>query len=536
MGLIAFLRRESSADPRPLVAMTLLGALSTVVVLALVSYGAAEARQGDPGMRVVVIFLAAVGLFVLSQNSVMSASAREAEELIRRLRDRVFERVRESDYPAVDALGRGPLHAALAHETQSLSRTVTLLAIAAQQVVALVFVALFLAWLSWPAFVIGVAFGGFAIVVHVGRSRTMTAITDHAAADEARLFAGLGHVLNGFKELRINGQHGRRLVTELTMDSEEARLTKTTAKRRWAVDFVLIQVMFFLLLGLMVFAVPLFDPGFAKVALEATTVALFMIGPIATIAQAVPAVAETEASLARIAAIEEHLQAAAAGHAAEDTESLGEPIRRIVLDDVSFTYREADGSPGFTAGPLSAAFQAGEVTFVTGGNGSGKSTMLRLLIGLLRPDRGSILVNGRPLAQGQRQAYRDGISAVLSDYHLFRRLYGLGSIDEERAEALLRRLEVAHKARIRDGSFTTTDLSGGQRKRLALVVALLEDNPVLVLDEWAADQDPRFRRVFYEELLPALRRPDRIIICVTHDDRYFHTADRVLDMDEGRFR
>lgn len=536
MGLVAFLRRESSADPRPLVAMTLLGALSTLVVLALVSFGAAEARQGEAGVRVVLIFLAAVGLFVVSQNSVMSATAREAEELIRRLRDRLFERVRQSDYSAVDALGRARLHTALAHETQSLSRTVTLLAIAAQQMVTLVFVALFLAWLSWPAFVIGITFGGLAILVHVRRSRTMTAITDQAAADEGRLFEGLGHMLNGFKEIRVNGVWARHLVSDLAMASEEARLTKSRAKRRWAIDFVLIQVMFYVLLGLMVFAVPLFDTGFDEVALEATTVALFMIGPISTIAQAVPAVAETEASLARIGAVERQLQTAAAAHLAEDTEALGEPIREIALADVAFTYREADGSPGFTAGPLSAEFRVGEITFVTGGNGSGKSTMLRLLIGLLRPDRGQILANGRPLAQGQRQAYRDNIAAVLSDYHLFCRLYGVGSIDETRADALLRRLEIAHKVGIRDGRFTTTDLSGGQRKRLALLVALLEDKPVLVLDEWAADQDPGFRRVFYEEILPELRRPDRIIICVTHDDRYFECCDRIIDMDEGRFR
>lgn len=536
MELIAFLRRESSVDPRPLVAMTLLGALSTLVVLALISFGAAEARQGTAGLRVVVIFLAAVGLFVVSQDAVMSASAREAEGIIRRIRDRLFERVRQADYPAVDALGRPALHTAMAHETQRLSRTVTLLAIAAQQVVTLVLVAIFLAWLSLPAFVIGMAFGGLAIFVHVRRQRTMAVITAQAIADESRLFEGLGHLLNGFKEVRVNTLRARQLLRELAEASEESRRAKTGAKRRWAVDFVLVQVMFYLLLGLMVFAVPLFDPGFAKVALEAITVALFMISPIATIAQAVPAVAETEASLARIEAVERRLQTAAAEYTAEDTEPLGEPIREIALRDVSFTYHGADGSPGFTAGPLNAAFRAGEIVFITGGNGSGKSTMLRLLVGLLRPDRGAVLVNGRPLAPGQRQAYRDGIAAVLSDYHLFRRLYGLGTIDPIRADALLHDLEIAHKAAIRNGEFSTIDLSGGQRKRLALLVALLEDKPVLVLDEWAADQDPRFRKAFYERILPGLRRSDRIIVCVTHDDRYFGAGDRVLDMDEGRFR
>jgi putative ATP-binding cassette transporter len=263
---------------------------------------------------------------------------------------------------------------------------------------------------------------------------------------------------------------------------------------------------------------------------------MFMIGPIATIAQAIPALSETEATMKRLYALEDHLKTAAAAYDPEDTLPLDEPIREIALRGISFTYREADGSPGFTVGPLDVTFRAGECVFVTGGNGSGKSTLLRLLIGLLRPDRGTIEINGRSLLPGQRQAYRDRIATVLSDYHLFRRLYGIGPVDPSRAAALLRKFEIEDKVSVRDGAFTTIDLSSGQRKRLALLAAELEDKPVLILDEWAADQDPGFRKKFYEEILPGLRRPDRTIICVTHDERYFATAERIINMDEGHLR
>jgi len=536
MHLLAFLRRESSLSPRPLVSMTLLGALSTMTVLALISYGAATARDGDAGLLAVAAFVVAVGLFVVSQESVMSGTAREAEEIIQRLRARLFEQIRDADYLAVNAIGRAPLHTALAHETQTLSRTVTLLAIAGQQVVTLVFVAGFLAWLSLPAFVIGMAFGGLAVAIHVRRSQTAKVALERAVADEQRVFQGLEHLLNGFKEVRVNSLRARQLVADIAGSSEQARGSKSDAKHRWAVGFTQVQVMFFGLIGLMVFAVPLFDSGFAEVAVQAMTVALFMVGPISAIAQAIPAAAETEAALVRILALEGRLRAVAATHEPENTHPLDGPVREIALAGVAFSYRDADGSPTFTVGPLDASFRAGEIVFVTGGNGSGKSTLLHLLIGLLRPDRGVLSVDGRPLAAGQRQAYRDHIAAVLSDYHLFRRLYGLESVDPAHAEALLRKLEIVDKVAVRDGGLTTIDLSGGQRKRLALMVAELEDKPVLILDEWAADQDPRFRRKFYEAILPGLRRPDRIVVCVTHDERYFGAADRIIDMAEGRIR
>jgi putative ATP-binding cassette transporter len=536
MRLFDFLRRNASIDPRPLAAMTLIGALSTLIVLALISFGAVEARSHDPGLRMLAILLAAVGLYVASQNSVMSGTAREAEQIIRRLRARLFDRIEAADLMTVAAIGRARLYAAMAHETQTLSRTVVLLIVAAQQAVTLVFVALFLAWLTLPGFLVVAGLGSLAILIHVRRAGAMAPVTERAVADERNLFEGFEHLLGGFKEVRVNALRARRLIAEIDAASDRVRLTKSAAKRRWGMDFVLVQVLFYALMGLMVFAVPMFDSGFARVALETSTVALFMIGPIATIAQAIPAYAETEASLVRILDLEGCLDSAAAGGEAEDSLPLDAPIREIAMAGAAFTYREADGSPGFTVGPLDAVFRAGEVVFVTGGNGSGKSTLLRLLTGLLRPDRGALAVNGAPLPAGCRQAYRDRIAAVLSDYHLFRRLHGLGTVDPARAEALLKILEIGDKVGIRDGAFTTLDLSGGQRKRLALLVAMLEDKPVLILDEWAADQDPHFRRKFYEEILPSLRRPDRIVVCVTHDERYFSAADRIVDMTEGRIR
>jgi putative ATP-binding cassette transporter len=246
-------------------------------------------------------------------------------------------------------------------------------------------------------------------------------------------------------------------------------------------------------------------------------------------------VSQTEFALANIEAMGERLRQAAGECPDASARPLDKAPARIALQEAVFSYKGPEGAPLFTAGPLSAEFRAGEITFVTGGNGSGKSTFLKLLTGLIPLEAGCLLADGKPVAAEQMQDYRDQISAIFSDDHLSRRLYGLADVAPDRVAALLARLEMGEKVTVRDGAFSTVALSSGQRKRLALVVSLLEDKPVVVLDEWAAGQDPHFRRVFYETLLPEWRAQGKIVICVTHDDRWFGLADQVLSMDEGRF-
>jgi len=145
-----------------------------------------------------------------------------------------------------------------------------------------------------------------------------------------------------------------------------------------------------------------------------------------------------------------------------------------------------------------------------------------------------VRVNSAPVTSDRVPGYRALFSAVFSDYHLFDRLYGLEHVPLERVQGLLRDMDLEKKVNLVDGHFTTLDLSNGQKKRVALIVALLEDRPVLVFDEWAADQDPAFRKHFYENILPALKREGRTIIAATHDDRYFGIADRVLKLEYGQ--
>jgi putative ATP-binding cassette transporter len=244
--------------------------------------------------------------------------------------------------------------------------------------------------------------------------------------------------------------------------------------------------------------------------------------------------AKVDAAVGALYALEARLDRALA-----DADGLApaEPVRgfeRIELDGVGFRYTDPNGQTSFAVGPLSLTLARGEILFIVGGNGSGKSTLLKLLTGLYRPDTGRVRLDGRVLVDAERPAYRTLFAAVFTDFHLFERLYGLPDIDPDLVNRRLAELGLAEKTRYTDDGFSHLALSTGQKKRIALLAALLKERPILVLDELAADQDPAFRRRFYEELLPALKADGLTVICVTHDDHWFHVADRVLTVSDGR--
>lgn len=533
MRLIRLVIREIPENLRSLVFMAALSAFATTALLRLVDVAAQDAAKGEISRRLLLMFCVTVTLLATTHHYSLITASQDAEKVVHRLRSRLFDAVRRSDLVTVERIGRAALHGALTQDTQTVARSLPFLVIGAEQGVMLVFLGVYLAWLSPVACLLAFGFAAISLSVRFARMRALGEAMRDAIIAEMKVFDGLSDMLGGFKEVRMSSRRADGLVSDLAIASAEARRIKSRTKAQWGWEFALLQAMFYALIGVMVFAVPLFARNYAEVVVPATMTALFIIGPIGTLAHVTPMVTETELALANIATIEERLRRAAGDAVDEPAEPLSAP-RSIALDQAGFSYVDPEGRPVFAVGPLSLSFRAGEVVFVTGGNGSGKSTMLRLLTGLVPLAGGRLLADGAPVAAGQMQAYRNQFSAIFADHHLSRRIYGVHDIAPARVEALLRRLEMTGKVHVADGAFSTVDLSTGQRKRLALLVAELEDKPIVVFDEWAADQDPHFRRVFYEEVLPDFKARGKIIICVTHDDRWFDRADRIYHMIDGR--
>jgi putative ATP-binding cassette transporter len=212
-----------------------------------------------------------------------------------------------------------------------------------------------------------------------------------------------------------------------------------------------------------------------------------------------------------------------------------EQWREIEIAGLVHSYRREGQPHGFALGPIDMTLHPGEIVFIIGGNGSGKTTLGKLVTGLYVPEQGEIRVDGEPITAANRESYRQLFAAVFDNALLFDSLWGIGGADlDERARRYLRQLELDQVVTVTDGVFSTTQLSRGQRKRLALLTAYLEDRPIYLFDEWAADQDPVFRKVFYLELLPELKRQGKTVVAITHDDRYFAGADRVIKLEEGK--
>jgi putative ATP-binding cassette transporter len=260
---------------------------------------------------------------------------------------------------------------------------------------------------------------------------------------------------------------------------------------------------------------------------------LFLRTPLTAVVTAIPSLVSGGVALAKLKSLE--LPDYSPDFGADAARS---PLAwtRLRLDAVTYHYPDRDGGSGFDLGPLHLDLRRGETVFLIGGNGSGKSTFARLLTGLYRPHAGQIRLDGIPVDETRRADFRRLFATVFSDFHLFHQLLGPGGADanERATRRWLKALSLAHKATVENGRLGDTRLSQGQRKRLALLLALLEERPILVLDEWAADQDPGFRRRFYTELLPGLKAAGKTIVAITHDEHYFHVADRVLKMDGGR--
>lgn len=262
-----------------------------------------------------------------------------------------------------------------------------------------------------------------------------------------------------------------------------------------------------------------------------------MMGPIWGIIGAIPTIERGQVALENIERLGITLDVKD-----EDALTVESAVREMEIlpivrwKDVMFSYGEENGHEvPFTLGPISLDLHPGELVFLVGGNGSGKSTFVKVLSGLYQPQQGEVTLAGTTITDANREWYREHFSVVFSDFHVFIKLLGLSDSQTERlVPEYLRLLHMEQKVTVRERTFSTLDLSQGERKRLALVTAYLEDRPIYVFDEWAADQDPQYKEIFYKTLLPDLRARGKLVVVITHDDRYFHLGNQVIKLEDGK--
>lgn len=395
--------------------------------------------------------------------------------------------------------------------------------------------AIYLAWLSWPLLlVVASAMMAGAIVYRILIGRAYR-YYEQARNMRDLLFWRFRALTEGMKELKLHAGRREAFLSEQIGTTTTALERDTlAAARHHTIADAWNTLVFYAILGGIIASASTVRGLNAETLTGYVMAALYLMGPAMELMGNWATFAQARIALARVREVDLSLN----WHDNLSVDSADmRPVRvweRLDLDGVTFSYPPDIGGQAFVLGPIDFTLRRNELVFVVGGNGSGKSTLVKVLTGLYSPQAGVIRLDGQAVTDLNRSWYSRHFSAVFSDFFLFDRLLGLhGSDLDARAQRYLATLELDTKVQIVNGVFSTTALSQGQRRRLALLTAFLEDRPIYLFDEWTADQDPHYRKIFYERLLPELKARGKTVVVVTHDDRYYHLADRVVKLEYG---
>jgi len=537
VALVDFIKRAPRRSLYVMTGLALIASIANALLVVAVNEVTEVISAGErPGPIAWGGFVVAFLIYYQGNKMALLRANVVIERLLKELRLSVIDKLRRSELRTVDRLGRGSLYTLVSQESNHLSVTFPLIVEGIQQGILLCILVVYLGYLSPAALftlLTGVLFGYIAYrLIDRDFRKTMLMIQGR----QGEMLDAIGDIIHGAKELRLNQKKSDSVFVLYRKLSRSAENLLVIWGENWASLVLLGSAGTYAMLGVIGFAFPGLLPGFDAVIFQVIPVMLFCLGAATKLVVRTPMFVRADVGLKSILDIDRQLSEAGgvSPQQARDGVAFYEDFQTLAYAGLTFSYRDANDAAVFTAGPLDLSVRRGELVFLVGGNGSGKSTVLRLITGLFPAESGRILVDGTPVVGRAIAGYRELFTAIFVDFHLFERLYGLEHIDPNRVNRMIEEMGLGGKVQYDDGRFTQLALSTGQRKRLALIVALLEDRPVYVFDEWSAEQDAQFREYFYARVLPDLKARGKTVIAVTHDERYWHNADRVVKMDLGR--
>jgi len=532
MKIIAFLLRQS----RKIVFLSIAaGALSGVCNAALLAVINSALKTGPPGEGLAWIFVGLCTLLPFARYTSERLLTKLGQEALHGMRMRLCRQILAAPLPHLERLGSARLLTTLTDDVPAITNSVLLIPLLCVNAALVVGCLIYLGILSWGVFLIVMAFMILGVAAYQVPIIKVQKIFRVGREHTDRLQEHFRALTLGTKELKIHNERrhtfmreGLEATADALQEHNIAGQNLYTAAASWG------QVLVFIVVGLILFIFPLMhNLGLAMLTGYALTL-LYLMTPLQVIMNSLPQLTRANVALSKVYELGFTL-ASQGSEQAEEEHFQTDTWVKLELSSVTHRYHRDGEASDFVLGPLNLTFKPGEMVFIIGGNGSGKTTFVKLLTGLYAPENGAIYLNDKPIGPDNKEAYRRHFSAVFSDFYLFETMLGL--VDKEldrRASEYLQRLKLAHKVQIEKGKLSTTDLSQGQRKRLALLTAFLENRPIYVFDEWAADQDPYFKDFFYMHLLPDLTARHKTVFVITHDDRYYHLAERIITLEDGQ--
>ncbi|HYE55006.1 MAG TPA: cyclic peptide export ABC transporter [Chitinophagaceae bacterium] len=474
----------------------------------------------------------AILIYILGRKYVQTKLIRITRELIYDIRVRLIEKIFSTSYQKFEKIDRGRIYATLNDDAGAVGDSATMIVNLVTSFITAGGAFLYLATIAfWTTLLTIALITAISIMYfHVGKS---TNRFFEEARDTRNVFMRLlNGLIDGFKEISLHRNKKIEYKNDVAHTAHEYKEKTTTANVRFVNAHVVGECSLILMLGLVSFGIPRLFPGIELYVITSfVIVLLYLNGPLNTILTSVPSIMQLKIAWNRIQSFINEIPANLDLNKIPQTIPHSE-VQSIKTQGLSFRYENDEGKECFAIGPVDLEVEKGQALFIIGGNGSGKTTLAKLITGLYEPDKGKILINDKEVDSTQLSEY---FSAVFSPCHLFQKLYNIDLKGRsQEVKKYLKLLGLTDKVEIDQHQYNTLNLSGGQRKRLALLQCYLEDSPIYLFDEWTADQDPQYRRFFYRELLPEMKQRGKIVIAITHDDHYFDVADKILKMDLGR--
>ncbi|MEW6234515.1 MAG: cyclic peptide export ABC transporter [Candidatus Omnitrophota bacterium] len=536
MDFFNFIKKESTAfESTMLLIFALAGLFNFLIIVVII---ATMTQVPNTSVKDLLIFIVAVFAFVKAQKYSLDNSTLIVEAVVTRTRIRLADKIRQTDLASYEHIGEGRLVRLLTQETMNISEASKLISRLCSSATLLIVAFLYIAYQSLPAFFATIGLITLGVQIYRVRRGMIESELSAAADKETQFFSTFNHLLDGFKELKISeSKSDDFFFNHLTSTANETERLKVSSSFKLNKMIIFAQIFCYNIMGIMIFIFPRLIEIAPFTLIQIVSIILFVTtGPLQEVVGSFPFMERANLAVRKIRDMETELEQAVAGETRlKRKPRQPKPFESLSCADLAFEYNHSQPESVFRIGPIDFELKRGEIVFFMGGNGAGKSTFLKVLTGLYMPTGGGIVCNGRKVTLQNISHYRSNFSIIFQDMHLFDRLYGVETIDPAAVDEMLERMQLEDKTSIfPDGRFENINLSAGQKKRLALIVAELDGRDIFVFDEWAADQDPNFRRYFYEVYLKDLKNRGKTVIAVTHDDKYYNAADRIFKMEYGK--
>lgn len=479
-----------------------------------------------------IFFVIGIVIYVYGQRLVRIKLLNLTNNLIYNKRIYLIKNILNASFEKVEQIENGRIHAVLNNDTETISNFANIFITGVTSVVTLICCFIYLGIINLYGLLISILVILLAAGLYFVVGKYANKMWEETRNIQNVFFKFINSLINGFKELKMHNKRLSEFREEMQESCREYKEKRIKGDLGFANAFVIGELLFTMVIGVVAFVFPIVFPDIQASSLRNYIfVFLYMTGPVNGVLNSIPQIVNLRISYKRLNDLINEFDSDEMSEKNMQISAVKENQFELELIDVEYSYKNCNGE-FFKVGPINCSFRSSEITFITGGNGSGKSTLAKLLTGIYTPDKGDIVLNGRKIST---DCLRENYSTVFSDYFLFEKLYGIDHQSKSyKIKELLKILQIDDKVSIENGIFSTISLSSGQKKRLALLISYLEDRPMCLFDEWAADQDPEFRKLFYEQLLLDLKKEGKCIIAITHDDRYFDRADNIIKMEMGK--